>query len=30
MSIANELEIELLNFNSIKAFNNYVNRIFCN
>lgn len=28
MSIANEHEIELFNFNSIKAFNNYVKIIF--
>lgn len=29
MSIANDLKIDLFNFNSIESFNNYVNRVFC-
>ncbi|KAF0765528.1 Uncharacterized protein FWK35_00011936 [Aphis craccivora] len=28
MSIANDLKIDLFNFNSIELFNNYVNNIF--
>jgi len=29
MSIANDLKIDLFNFNSIESFNNYEKQIFC-